>query len=196
MRPLWRRCFSAANQWRLRSSQVIFTDVPSWPGGPELPATEEIAGNRGISMRKIVAELFSSLDGVVGSPYEEHVGYWPTATGGLADRMNDIRKVVFSASLPALEWRNSTLVSGNAIEEIARLKGEPGKDIVVTGSVTLVQDLLRAGLLDELRLLIDPVVVREGRKLFEDEGDRLTCTLLASHHYGTGTISATYAVTG
>ncbi|MGW0194066.1 dihydrofolate reductase family protein [Nonomuraea sp. NPDC003201] len=179
-------------------------------------------------MRKIVAELFSSLDGVVGSPdqwhgpfhdeemeqqieahlvaadtmllgrrtYEEHVGYWPTATGGLADRMNDIRKVVFSATLPALEWRNSTLVSGDAIEEITRLKREPGKDIVVTGSVTLVQDLLRAGLLDELRLLVDPVVVRAGRKLFEDDGDRLTCTLLASHSYRTGTVSATYAVAG
>ncbi|WP_431934252.1 dihydrofolate reductase family protein [Nonomuraea jabiensis] len=83
-----------------------------------------------------------------------------------------------------------------AIEEIARLRREPGKDIVVTGSVTPVQELLRAGLLDELRLLIDPVVVREGRKLFEDEGDRLTCTLLASHVHRTGTISATYAVTG
>ncbi|MER6008058.1 hypothetical protein ABT120_56645 [Nonomuraea angiospora] len=88
--------------------------------------------------------------------YEEHVGYWPAATGGLADRMNDIRKVVFSATLPALEWR----------------------------------------LLDELRLLIDPVVVREGRKLFEDDGDRLTCTLLASHSYRTGTVSAAYAVAG
>ncbi|MFI7233310.1 dihydrofolate reductase family protein [Nonomuraea angiospora] len=177
-------------------------------------------------MRKIVAELFSSLDGVVGSPdqwhgpfhdeemeqriaanlaaadtmllgrrtYEEHAGYWPTATGVLADRMNDLHKVVFSATLPALEWRNSTLVGGDAIKEITRLRREPGKDIVVTGSVTLVQELLRAGLLDELRLLIDPVVVREGRKLFEGGGDRLTWTLLASHSYRSGTVSATYAV--
>ncbi|MGW4963474.1 hypothetical protein ACWEPL_40185 [Nonomuraea sp. NPDC004186] len=82
-------------------------------------------------MRKIVAELFSSLDGVVGSPDR-----WHGPFHGLADRMN------------------------------------------------------------ELRLLIDPVVVREGRKLFEDDGDRLTCTLLASHSYRTGTVSATYAVAG
>ncbi|MFG6198421.1 dihydrofolate reductase family protein [Nonomuraea sp. JJY05] len=147
------------------------------------------------SRQQIEAHLAAADTMLLGRrTYEEHAGYWPTATGGLADRMNDLRKVVFSATLPAVEWRNSTLVSGDAIEEVTRLKREPGKDIVVTGGVTPVQDLLRACLLDELRLLIDPVVVRKGRKLFEYDGGRLTCKLLASRRYRTGTVSATYAV--
>ena len=65
---------------------------------------------------------------------------------------------------------------------------------MVTGSVTLVQSLLRAGLLDELRLLIDPVVVGDGRRLFEAEGERLSCALVGSRTYTSGTISATYAI--
>ncbi|MFG1962964.1 dihydrofolate reductase family protein [Nonomuraea sp. NPDC049028] len=179
-------------------------------------------------MRKIVAELFSSLDGVVASPdqwhgpyhseemeqdiqaglaaadtmllgrhtYQEHAGFWPGASGGLADLMNGIHKIVFSTTLPAAEWCNSTLVTeGDIAEEVARLKRQDGKDIVVTGSITLVQTLLRAGLLDELRLLIDPVVVREGRKLFEDGGERLPCTLIASRVHKSGTISVTYTFT-
>jgi dihydrofolate reductase len=178
-------------------------------------------------MRKIVAELFSSLDGVVASPdqwhgpyhseemeqdiqaglaaadtmllgrhtYQEHASFWPGVSGGLADLMNGIHKIVFSATLAATEWRNSTPASGDVTEEVARLKRQDGKDIVITGSVTLVQALLRAGLLDELRLLIDPIVVGEGRKLFGDEGGRLPCTLIASRVYKTGTISATYSLT-
>lgn len=177
-------------------------------------------------MRKIVAELFSSLDGVVASPdqwhgpyhsaemeqdiqaglaasdtmllgrrtYLEHAGFWPGESGGLADLMNGIGKVVFSATLTELDWVNSRPATGDLTEEVTRLKRQPGKDIVVTGSVTLVQGLLRAGLLDELRLLIDPVVVGDGRRLFESEGDRLSCSLVSSRTYTSGTISATYAI--
>ncbi|GAA3620119.1 dihydrofolate reductase family protein [Nonomuraea rosea] len=175
-------------------------------------------------MRKIVAELFMSLDGVVGSPdqwhgpyhseemehdiqaglaaagtmllgrrtYQEHAGFWPGESGGLADLMNDIDKIVFSATLTETGWRNSTPATGDLTEEVTRLKRQPGKDILVTGSVTLVQSLLRAGLLDELRLLIDPVVVGDGRRLFE--GERLSCALAGSRTYTSGTFSATYAI--
>jgi dihydrofolate reductase len=177
-------------------------------------------------MRKIVAQLFSSLDGVVGSPdqwhspyhgaemeqdiqadlaaadtmllgrctYQEHADFWPEESGGLADLMNGIDKLVFSATLTEVVWRNSRLATGDLTEEVARLKRQPGKDILVTGSVTLVQNLLRTGLLDELRLLIDPVVVRHGRRLFEREGDRLSCALVGSRAYKSGAISATYAI--
>ncbi|MFC4117138.1 dihydrofolate reductase family protein [Nonomuraea zeae] len=177
-------------------------------------------------MRKIVAELFSSLDGVVAAPdqwhgpyhndeierdiqaglaaadtmllgrrtYQEHAGFWPTESGGPADLMNDIDKVVFSATLSEVGWRNSRLATGDLAEEVARLKSRPGRDILVTGSVTLVQTLLRAGVLDELRLLVDPVVVRDGRRLFASDGDRLSCSLVGSRTYQSGTISATYAI--
>ncbi|MFC5835392.1 dihydrofolate reductase family protein [Nonomuraea insulae] len=177
-------------------------------------------------MRKIVAELFTSLDGVVGSPdqwhgphhseemehdiqaglaasdtmllgrrtYQEHAGFWPGESGGLADLMNGIDKIVFSATLTELDWVNSRPATGDLTEEVTRLKRQPGKDILVTGSVTLVQSLLRAGLLDELRLLIDPVVVGDGRRLFESEGERLSCALAGSRTYTSGTISATYAI--
>lgn len=177
-------------------------------------------------MRKIVADLFSSLDGVVAAPdqwhgpyhnaemerdiqaglaaadimllgrhtYQEHAGFWPTASGELADLMNGIDKVVFSTTLSEVGWRNSKLATGDLAEEVARLKSQPGRDILITGSLTVVQSLLRVGLLDELRLLIDPVVVRDGRRLFETEGDRLSCALVGSRTYKSGTISATYAI--
>ncbi|MGW5627899.1 dihydrofolate reductase family protein [Streptosporangium sandarakinum] len=86
--------------------------------------------------------------------YQEFAGYWPTAGDDpMAAQMNETPKYVVSSTLKTLEWQNSTLISGNVTEEIARLKQGPGRDISITGSATLVRSLLREGLLDELRLL-------------------------------------------
>jgi dihydrofolate reductase len=178
-------------------------------------------------MRKIVAGLFISLDGVVEAPhlwhfpyfneemgadvssqiaeadtmllgrrtYEEFASYWPQQSSDvpLADHMNSTPKVVVSTTLQSVDWQNSRLISGNVAEELRRLKEGPGKNIAITGSGTLVRSLLRDGLLDELRLLVHPIVVGSGKRLFEQGSGQVPLKLVESKTFSTGVLSLTYA---
>jgi dihydrofolate reductase len=153
-------------------------------------------------MRRIIAGLFTSIDGVVDTPQEwntpyfnEGIGqtigasmaqadalllatrtylkfaaYWPHQSGNpIAAHMNNKQKYIVSNSLKTLEWQNSTLISGDAWEaEVAKLKDQPGNYILVPGSPALVRSLIRAGLLDQLNVIICPVVVGTGARLFDD----------------------------
>jgi dihydrofolate reductase len=91
-----------------------------------------------------------------------------------------------------LEWSNSTLIKENVAEEIEKLKKGPGKDIVISGSATLVWSLLRYGLLDELKLMIHPVVVGSGKRLFDDEAEAKPLELVDSKIFSTGVLYLTY----
>jgi dihydrofolate reductase len=177
-------------------------------------------------MRKIVAGLFISLDGViedanewtgpwfnaevgqaVGSmiaaqdamllgrvTYDAFAAHWPQQTGELADTMNGTAKYVVSGTLESAYWKNSTLIRRDrAAAEIAELKQRPGKNIGMTGSATLVTWLLREGLLDELRLLVFPVVLGSGKRLFATPGDKLPLRLIDSATLETGVVHLTYA---
>jgi dihydrofolate reductase len=177
-------------------------------------------------MRKIVAGLFVSLDGVIESPekwhfpyfneemgeavgaqmaaadtmllgrrtYEAFAAYWPNQGSEveLADQMNNTPKLVVSNTLKSLEWQNSTLISGDVARELRRVKEQPGKNLSVTGSATLVRSLLRDGLLDELRLLVHPIVVGTGTRLFEDEQEPIPLKLIESETFSTGVLYLTY----
>ncbi len=105
--------------------------------------------------------------------YQDWTHYWPTATDEpYASHINTTPKYVVSTTLDKVEWgqwANVNLISGNLAEAIARLKQQPGKNIGVAGSPTLVRSLLQANLLDELTLMIHPVVVGSGKRLFEGE---------------------------
>jgi dihydrofolate reductase len=177
-------------------------------------------------MRKIVAGLFISLDGVTEAPenwqlpylndelleavgsamaesdtmvlgrrtYEEFASYWPQQGSEVqfADHMNDTPKLVASTTLDSVEWRNATLLKGDVAEELARLKQQPGKDISITGSATLVRSLLHQGVMDELRLLVHPVVVGHGNRLFPDGEPQRPLELVDSKTFSTGVVSLTY----
>ncbi|MGW7478074.1 dihydrofolate reductase family protein [Nonomuraea muscovyensis] len=178
-------------------------------------------------MRKIVAGLFISLDGVVESPekwhfpyyndelgeivgaqmadsdamllgrhtYEEFAAYWPNPepqAQDMAPYMNETPKYVVTTTLDSATWQNSTLVKGDVNARLAELKQQPGKNISITGSPTLVRSLLRDGLLDELHLTIHPVVVGGGKRLFEDGTGHIPLTLLAGRTLTTGIVYATY----
>ena len=182
-------------------------------------------------MRKIVAGLFLSLDGVYEAPdqwhfpyfndemgeavdaqmaaadtmllgrvtYQEFAGYWPQQTNAdvdIADYMNNTPKLVVSTTLDTVEWQNSTLIKGNVAEELTRLKQQPGKNIGITGSGTLVRSLLRDDLLDELRLLVHPIVVGRGKRLFADEGEQKALQLVDSKTFSTGVLYLTYQPAG
>jgi dihydrofolate reductase len=128
--------------------------------------------------------------------YEEWAAYWPQQDpeeNPVAAQMNGVRKYVVSTTLQEpLKWQNSTLIGDNVAEEISRLKEQPGKDISISGSPTLVRSLLEDGLLDELRLMVHPIVVGSGKRLFEDGGDQKALELVDSKTFSTGVLYLTY----
>ena len=128
--------------------------------------------------------------------YEEWAAFWPKQDpdeNPVAARMNGVRKYVVSTTLEEpLEWQNSTLIGDNVAEEISRLKEQPGKDISISGSPTLVRSLLEDGLLDELRLMVHPIVVGSGKRLFEEGGDQKALQLVDSKTFSTGVLYLTY----
>jgi dihydrofolate reductase len=111
--------------------------------------------------------------------------------------MNGIQKYVVSKTLEEpLEWNNSTLIKGNVAEEITELKQLPGKDISISGSGALVRSLLQGGLLDELRLMVHPIVVGSGKRLFEEGSDQKALELVDSKTFSTGVLYLTYRLAG
>ena len=103
--------------------------------------------------------------------FEEMRSYWPEQTDdetGISDYLDEVSKYVVSSSLDDPGWQHSTVLRGSAIDEVQALKRKPGKDIVTTGSITLVHELIGAGIVDEYRLFVYPVVVGSGRRLFAD----------------------------
>jgi dihydrofolate reductase len=128
--------------------------------------------------------------------YEEWAAFWPgqdPEENPMAARMNAIQKYVVSTTLQEpLGWQNSTLISENVADELAKLKQGEGGDIVISGSGALVRSLLRHGLLDELKLMIHPILVGSGKRLFE-EGEQLTkLELVDSKTFSTGVLYLTY----
>ena len=178
-------------------------------------------------MRKIVAGLLTSLDGVVESPnvwgfsryfndemqrgiadglgqadavllgrrtYLDFAEVWPRQGSDvlMADFLNNSPKYVVSSTVTTLDWNNSHLLTGDLKEELSRLKEQPGKNILIPGSPTLVRSLLRDGLLDELSLNICPVVVGSGMRLFEGITEPLRLKLVDSTTLSNGVIGVTY----
>ncbi|WP_049573045.1 dihydrofolate reductase family protein [Nonomuraea sp. SBT364] len=175
-------------------------------------------------MRKIIAGLFVSLDGVVEAPqtwhfpyldeemgrsvgalmdrgealllgrgtYEEFAAHWPHQdpdADPMAKLLNDVPKYVVSTTLTAPTWQNTTVIG---YDRLAGLKREPGGDLGMSGSPALVRSLLRDGLLDELHLLVHPLVVGGGQKLFDDAMGKIPLRLTASTTFGTGVLDLTY----
>ena len=128
--------------------------------------------------------------------YQEFASYWPyqnSADQPYTDYLNSTPKFVVSTTLEEpLEWQNSTLIKGNVAEEITELKRLPGKDITIIGSAALVQSLLADELLDELRLMVHPLVLGGGKRLFQDGGDQKALELLDSKTFDTGVLYLTY----
>jgi dihydrofolate reductase len=118
--------------------------------------------------------------------YEGFAEAWPSRTdeAGFADKMNAMRKYVVSTTLETAGWNNSTLIAGDVATEVAKLKDQPGGDILVAGSRTLVQTLLRHDLVDELRLMVFPVALGSGKRLFPDAAEMTTFELVETRPAG------------
>jgi dihydrofolate reductase len=147
----------------------------------------------GAAVGEAIAASDSLLLGRRG--YEEFAAYWPhqnPAENDFASIMNDTPKYVASTTLTEVEWQNSTLLEGDLTESITALKEQPGKNIGMSGSATLVRSLLEQGLVDELRLLMHPLVVGQGAKLFPDGSPPVALELVDSKTFQTGVLDLTY----
>jgi dihydrofolate reductase len=153
-------------------------------------------------------EMGVAVDAVMGQSdtlllgrvtYDSFAGAWPEreAAGGedayFAKALGDARKIVVSNQNLGFTWRNSEQLKGDFVEAVAALKDEPGDThIAISGSPSIVRQLLDAGLLDELHLLVHPIAVREGMRLFEDGDSRIPLTLISSQTFETGVLNLVY----
>jgi dihydrofolate reductase len=120
-------------------------------------------------------------------------GYWPfAAKDEIAEHMNYLAKVVFSGTLEKADWNNSRLVKTDAAEEVLRLKQQPGKDIVILGSATLASFLLQRGLIDEYRVILNPVLIGAGNPLFKGIKQTLRLRLQQTKLFATGVVVLYY----
>jgi dihydrofolate reductase len=125
--------------------------------------------------------------------YQTFMRAWPRMKGlhGLAERMNTMPKLVASTTITDMEW-NATLIDGDVIEAVSARKQNGGGDCLVLGSISLVQSLIRHGLVDELRMWVAPVVLGGGRRLFDDTTGKIPLTLVGSKTTGSGIAVLTY----
>jgi len=127
--------------------------------------------------------------------YQEFLPFWAAKTGTedpVAAHMSKPKYVVSTTLTDTSEWANCTLISGDPAGQLARLKEQPGKDILALGSATLVRWLLREDLADELDLLVFPVVAGHGKRLFDGDGSQITLNLARSEAFSTGVVHLTY----
>jgi len=154
-------------------------------------------------------EMGAAVDAILGAAdtilfgrktYDSFAGAWPEreAAGGedasFAKALVDARKIVVSNQRLELTWRNSEQLQGDLIEAVTALKNEPGTGtIAMSGSVSVVRQLLAAGLLDELHLLVHPIAVRKGMRLFDEGEPPIPLTLISSQTFTTGVLNLVYA---
>ncbi|WP_242882230.1 dihydrofolate reductase family protein [Actinomadura litoris] len=183
-------------------------------------------------MKKIIAGLFISLDGVVEAPdqwhfpyfndemgvavtdsmvgadtmligrktYDSFAGAWPgrEAAGGedaeFAKTLGDLRKIVVSNQQLEFTWRNSEQLKGDLVQAVTALKNEPGDGFIsIPGSISIVRRLLDAQLIDELRLLVHPIAIRKGMRLFDEGDTSIPLKLISSEAFDTGVLNLIYA---
>ncbi|GAB3805072.1 dihydrofolate reductase family protein [Micromonospora zhanjiangensis] len=156
------------------------------------------------NMGRAVTEDYEAADVLlIGRvTYDSFAGAWPgrEAAGGddaaFAKQLGDVRKVVASRQPVQFSWRNSELIEGDLLDAVAALKADAdSKGVLVPGSISVVQQLLAAGLVDELRLLVHPVAARKGRRLFDDGDAPYHLKVTATEVYPTGVIRVIYAPT-
>jgi len=145
------------------------------------------------------SDLLSSVDTLLFGrvTYQLMASYWPTPTAKtndplIAEKMNNLPKIVFSKTLAKVEWNNTRLVKENAAEEISKLKRQPGKDMAIFGSSDLTVSLMSSGLIDEYRIFVNPVVLGSGKALLKGLKDRLYLNLVRTKIFKSGLVLLCY----
>src|SRR5215211_5858585 len=188
----------APDEQEERVGRIVVTEFVSLDGVMEAPGGGEdfkhggwsFEINRGDAGDKFkLDETLSSEALLLGRvTYEGFAAAWPSRDGEFADKFNSMPKYVVSSTLEEPEWNNSTVLKGDVAEEVAKLKQEQDGEIVVHGSPRLVQTLLEHDLVDELRLMVFPVVLGIGKRLFGETSDKKPLRLIDSKVVGDGVV--------
>ena len=129
--------------------------------------------------------------------YEMMASFWPTPLAmermpAVAEGMNRMSKIVFSRTLQGVSWANTTLVKSDPAAHVRKLKQEPGPDLAILGSGSLVSLLAQAGLIDEFQIVVNPIVLGKGRTLFEGAQEKIALKLIQSRAFGNGNVVLYY----
>jgi class 3 adenylate cyclase len=184
--------------------KLVATEFVTLDGVIEAPGHEEhrdgknawaLRGTSEDQQRYKIKELAAADTLLFGRvTYQIMAAFWPTVPGvqGFSDRMNSIRKYVVSRTLTSADWNNTSILRGDIAEEIPKLKERPGSDILIYGSADLVNSLMKHDLIDEYRLIIFPVVLGSGKRLFRDESDTSHLQLVGTRAFSAGAVLLTY----
>jgi len=149
-----------------------------WSDEHERYAWEQLLASDALLMGRKVYEIFARS--------------WPSRDGEFAERMNALPKFVVSSTREAADWNNTTVISGDVPEEVAKLKQQPGQQILMYASGDLMHTLTQHGLVDEYRIWLNPLVLGAGKRLFPEGTDQITLKLVDTHTFGTGVIVLSY----
>jgi len=179
-----------------------FITLDSLAAGPNdnvdyVPASTQGDKSFGLEQMKLMNSTDTILLGRV--MYQMFAGHWPNITKGkekaFADKLNSIPKIVFSKTIetaPWGDWEEAKIVKNSAVKEVAKLKQRSGKNMIIWGSISLAQSLMKEGLIDEYRLVMCPVVLGSGRPLFQDEVDSFGLKLLEAKTFDLGAVQLKY----
>jgi dihydrofolate reductase len=186
--------------------RIVVTEFVSLDGVMEDPGGSENFAQGGWSFKISrgdegdkfkLDETFASEALLLGRvTYEGFAEAWPSRDGEFADKFNNMPKYVVSSTLGDPEWNNSTVLRGDLVEEVRKLKQDQDGDIVVHGSARLVQTLIEHDLVDELRLMVYPVVLGSGKRLFGETSDKKPLRLVESKVVGDGVSILIYRPAG
>ncbi len=178
--------------------KIVVSEFVSADGVMEAPDTWQFPF-QSVEMGEITERQTNDIDAFLlgRATYEIFAGFWPTQTHnefGVADKYNSAPKYVVSTTLQKADWNNSTQIKSNVIEEIRKLKQQPGGRIGIIGSATLVHSLLDAGLVDEIQVLVHPIVLGKGVRLFADGGPSSAMKLADSKILPNGVVFLSYQI--
>ena len=179
--------------------KVVVSTYVTLDGVMEAPEKWSIKFFNEEAMEFAQNQLFASDALLLGRvTYEGFAAAWPSRSGDeFSDRMNALPKHVVSTTLEEpLEWNNSTLIKGDVVEEVSRLKQQEGEDILVYGSADLTRTLMESDLIDEYRIWVEPVVVGSGKRLFEEQGGEKELELVDTTTFRTGAVILSYRPIG
>jgi dihydrofolate reductase len=129
--------------------------------------------------------------------YELMAGYWPVTTAEdpiITEKMNNLTKIVFSKTLEKADWRNTRLMREISKDDILKMKGQPGKDIVIYGSGSIVSALTQLGLIDDYWIYVNPIILGNGKQQFKDLKERINLRLINSKTFKSGVVLLHYGV--
>jgi dihydrofolate reductase len=188
------RVVRATVQGAKEMRKVVVTEYVSLDGVMDEPGTWSFPFFNDEAAKFKYDELFASDALLLGRvTYQGFAAAWPTMTdtGDFGERMNSMPKYVASRTLDTVEW-NASLLKGDVAEEVAKLKQQPGQDILVAGSGELVHTLMQHDLIDEYRLMLHPIVLGSGKRLFREGSDTKTLRLVETKPFSSGVVVLTY----